>query len=68
MTKQRKYQLAHKANGLCHICPKPAVDGTFCLRHLLENRTRMRNQKRQQLGLHPWRPGGMGRPPKGDQI
>lgn len=47
--------------GLCRYCEEPATDGmTVCQRH----RTQRVNAARQRLGVHPWKAGGRGRPPK----
>lgn len=59
MTRQQKYQLAHKARGLCIYCTHLAVSQWFCARHLRKRRVQARHKK----GLHPWHPGRRGRPP-----
>jgi hypothetical protein len=59
MTRQRRYQLRHRLQGLCTLCPKPAVSANHCLRHLQMTR----GLKRAAAGNRPWRPGGPGRPP-----
>jgi hypothetical protein len=33
VSRQRFYQLKHKALGLCQLCPMPAVTSTHCQRH-----------------------------------
>jgi len=33
MTRQRRWQIARKARGLCVICGRPAVTRTHCRRH-----------------------------------
>lgn len=60
MTRQRKQQLEHIAQGLCHLCSRPLHPGSksYCYHHLLKQR----NRKRKKLGLEPGRKSGMGRP------
>lgn len=60
MTRQRAYQLRHRALGLCERCPKQGVlrpDGqraTLCRRHLVGERERMRRKT-------GWKNDGRGR-------
>jgi hypothetical protein len=60
LSKQRRWQLAKIAEGLCCQCGKREIVGTalcgLCLKAI-----RLRTRKRQ--GNKPWRPGGKGRPP-----
>ncbi len=63
LSRQRQYQLRKEAEGLCIKCGKPRDpdSATWCLFHKLEHRRIMRERN----GNKPWRPGGVGRPPKG---
>ena len=60
MNRQRRYQLNHKAKGMCQLCLLPLAKGSrvHCEIHLLSNRER----NRRRGGYQPWRPGGPGRP------
>ena len=60
LSRQRRYQLAHAARGLCRLCPEQAMAGTTCCeKHLVAQRLRVR----RRIGATPWHPGGVGRPP-----
>lgn len=59
-SRQRLYQLEHKAKGLCVQCPNPrGISKIHCAECLLKRRTR----KRQELGYKPWQRGSRGRTP-----
>jgi hypothetical protein len=38
LSRQRRYQLRHQAEGLCHLCSEPAVASFRCLRHAIYHR------------------------------
>ena len=60
MTKQRKYQLAKLADGLCSICGKESLyNDERCLACYVKFMVLVR----RRAGCKPWRPGGRGRPP-----
>ena len=67
MSRQRRYQLNHLAQGMCQLCSLPLAEGSncYCEPHLLRNReqNRMRNGYRKQSNSPLWQPGGRGRPP-----
>jgi len=48
MSPQRRYQLRHRALGLCQECPRPALDGWRCAEHQEENRARQRSYARRR--------------------
>lgn len=58
MSRQRKWQLRHKARGLCVQCNQPAVSKSFCLKHLIaareESRRRLGATKRH-TGAHSYK-------------
>ena len=46
LSRQRRYQLAHKAAGLCSQCPHPSIPGSlYCLDHMIKVRERQRSLK-----------------------
>lgn len=62
MTRQRKYQIDHEAQGLCRQCPNPAI-GAFCEACREKARIVARNRYRRKMGIpldspliHPGRP------------
>lgn len=61
VSRQRAYQIANKARGLCLLCPevRHPKSAVYCPTHLIQARIR----QRKRLGVKPWRPGGPGRPP-----
>lgn len=60
-SRQRAYQIRHRAEGLCVYCAHKAALGTYvCAMHLLKRR----EWDRKRRGLKPWHPGGPGRRPK----
>ena len=61
MSRQRRYQLRHRAAGLCLQCSRVRVPTSkmYCRPHLEGERLRMRAVRQGQ----PWRPRGRGRPP-----
>jgi hypothetical protein len=59
MTRQRMYQLRHRAMGLCVNCAEPAVNADHCEKHRLNKR----RQLRARANCSPWKLGGPGRPP-----
>lgn len=62
-SRQRRYQQRHKAAGLCHLCPEPAVGKTFCRLHLDLTRDNTRNRYRLAHGISLDKPlGKQGRP------
>ena len=63
MTRQERYQLRHKNEGLCHICPLKAVPKkSFCKIHLEQRRVKNRERMRRLLNCKPRIEGGRGRP------
>lgn len=41
LSKQRKWQIKHQKNGLCHSCKRAVVNGSiFCSVHLIKVRER----------------------------
>jgi hypothetical protein len=42
ISRQRRYQLRHKRDGLCALCPARAVMNVFCLKHWIPARERQR--------------------------
>lgn len=44
ISRQRKYQLRMKRDKRCKICGELAVNGTFCLKHLVDSRERARKK------------------------
>lgn len=50
MTKQRDYQLRHKAAGLCTHCSRPAVKSDLCEEHYTRHRDANRGRYHR---LHP---------------
>ncbi len=61
ISRQRTYQHAHKARGLCLSCSKPRAKGSaeYCEEHLRARRKRAR----EAAGCKAWVEGGRGRPP-----
>ena len=60
MTRQRRWQLARKAEGVCEVCGKgPLLTSVKC-KYCAEKKTDL---QRKRLGFEPWHPGGPGRPP-----
>ena len=51
MTRQRRWQLAQNARGLCAICPMPRVDDHHCAQHAKDCRDRARNRYRLKAGI-----------------
>ena len=60
MSKQRKWQLEHKAKGLCQLCSRPLFTTICCAKH---HKLKIKRQ-RKRLGVKPWKPGSRGYPPK----
>ena len=60
MTRQRRWQLARRAEGRCTICGQPRT-------HYPEECDACRVKRRRYQRVwpigQPWRPGGVGRPP-----
>lgn len=46
ISKQRRWQIRHRQQGLCTLCSEPAVTSTYCLKHAI----RVRERKRKELG------------------
>lgn len=44
ISRQRRYQLRHKAAGLCLLCNQPKVNATYCLKHAVARREWSREQ------------------------
>lgn len=67
MSRQRRYQLNHLAQGMCQLCSMPLAkeSNCYCELHLLRNReqNRKRNGYRKLSDSPLWHPGGRGRPP-----
>jgi hypothetical protein len=45
ISRQRRYQLRHDRDGLCELCPAPAIFALRCARHVIEERERQRIYK-----------------------
>ena len=72
ISRQRLWQLRHKASGLCVNCSEPVWLWVFCQRHFEaeqayrtrpEQRSRRAAYVRTRTGYAPWHPGGRGRRP-----
>lgn len=50
-SRQREYQLRHKAMGLCLYCPDLAIRGALCQRHYERHAIAQRNRYRKRHGL-----------------
>ena len=53
ISRQRKYQLRRQRDRRCTQCGEPVVEGTRCLKHLVEARERQRRRqglKRRYFG------------------
>jgi hypothetical protein len=63
VSRQRQWQVEHRAQGLCTDCSRPALTGyVLCPPHLLRHRVRERVRK----GSRPWQESPLGgRPPGG---
>lgn len=62
LSRQREWQLAKIAQGLCSICgTEPIADGQAS--RCVGCREKLRNYMRKKLGCKPWRRGRRGRPP-----
>lgn len=60
ISRQRAWQLAKAAKGLCQKCgAKRLTYKTLCDDCAKKHRDSMRRSR----GMNPWRPGGPGRPP-----
>lgn len=60
LSRQRKWQLARLAKGLCEICGnEPLLTKRRCKTHALA----MRRHSRKKYGYKAWRPGSCGLPP-----
>ena len=61
VSRQAVLYARRRAAGLCERCGGPAEAGSpFCSDHRKKQTTAARKRK----GFKPWRPGGVGRPPR----
>ena len=63
-SRQRAYQAAHRAAGLCLNCPRESGGNRLCDRC----RAKQRKRNHARYGTKPWRKGKPGRPPIGAKI
>lgn len=61
MSKQRDYQKARQARGVCIFCPEPISKHSICLCEKHQEAARQRY--RLAHGSLGWEPGKRGRPP-----
>ena len=59
LSRQRKWQLKKKAEGLCQNCGKPAEKGIWCK----ACGRKKKEENRLKRGFKQWVSGGKGRPP-----
>ena len=50
LTRQRKWQIMHRVNGLCQFCSEPAIHAGKCVRHWFSNTVKRRDRYRDSIG------------------